>query len=144
MKTSLKGIDLTKGFESCRLIPYKDSGGIWTNGWGNTNNVDPNVTITPQEADDQLVLNLQYAEDAINKLVHVVLTQKEFDACVDLTFNIGMGNFRSSTLLKLINLNKKDEASLEFIKWDYIGKIKSSGLERRRIAETKEFKNETS
>ena len=96
MNYGKNGLDLTKGFEKCRLLPYKDGGGVWTNGWGNTHRVTPGVAITQDQADKDLLANVQDAVDCVNDSVSVKLTQDQFDALVDFTFNAGCGAFKGS------------------------------------------------
>ena len=129
------GLDLTKSFEQCRLKPYKDSGGVWTNGWGNTHHVDPQLTITQDQADADLERNVQDAVDCVNDNVQVPLTQNQFDALVDFTFNVGAGAFRSSALLK--RLNQGDYAGVydELDRWDKVKGVQIAGLVRRRDAD---------
>ena len=38
-KLSKNGLQLIKKFEGCKLIAYKDSGGVYTIGYGHTKNV---------------------------------------------------------------------------------------------------------
>lgn len=63
------------------------------------------------------------------------LTQHQFDALVDFTFNVGCGNFRGSTLLKKLNQGDVSGAANEFPKWQYAGGKVLAGLVRRRAAE---------
>jgi lysozyme len=53
----------------------------------------------------------------VKRYVKVPLTQGEFDALVDFTYNLGEGNFRKSTLLKKVNAKDYKGASLEFERW---------------------------
>lgn len=139
MKYGQDGLALTKDFEKCRLKPYRDSGGVWTNGWGNTHNVDPNITITQEQADADLLANLQDAVDAVNDHVTVDLTQQQFDALVDFTFNCGATAFRTSTLLRKLNARDYEGASNEFDRWNKDGGVVVSGLIRRRDSEQELF-----
>lgn len=54
---------------------------------------------------------------------------------VDLCYNIGVGNFRSSTLVKKFNAGDKQGAADEFPKWNKGGGKVMKGLQRRRWAE---------
>lgn len=64
------------------------------------------------------------------------VTQGEFDAAVDFTFNVGCGNFRKSTLLKKWNAGDITGAANEFGKWIYDSqKHPLKGLVRRRAQE---------
>ena len=141
---SKDGLALTEGFEQCRLMPYQDSGGVWTNGWGNTHNVKPGIAITLERANFDLLANVCDAVDAVNDNVTVVLTQHEFDALVDFAFNVGVGAFKGSTLLKKLNAGDKSGAESQLAVWDKIKGVKSAGLERRRKAEQVLFEQEDS
>jgi lysozyme len=80
-----------------------------------------------------------WASRVVNTLVHISLTQGEFDAVTDLVYNIGAGNFATSTMLKLLNDNEIALAAEEFEKWDKAGGKVVAGLLRRRTAEKVEF-----
>lgn len=134
-----RGMDLTREFESCRLTPYQDGGGVWTDGWGNTHNVRPGMAITQGKADCDLLANVQDAVDAVNDYVRVALTQNQFDALVDFTFNCGTNAFKDSTLLKLLNKGNYDAAHDQLDRWNKDNGIVVKGLQRRRDAEQKLF-----
>lgn len=135
MRYSKQGMALTEQFESCRLVAYQDSAGIWTIGWGHTQGVEEGMTCSQAQADQWLLDDVGFAENAVNQLVKIGLTQEEFDALVDFVFNVGIGNFQKSTLLVLINDNDIEGAIGEFDKWDMAGGKVVSGLLRRRDAE---------
>jgi lysozyme len=135
MTYSARGLALTEQFEGLRLVAYKDSVGFWTIGYGHVKGVVPGQVCTPADADKWLRDDVQNAENAVNELVFVPLTQNQFDALVDFTFNLGRGALAGSTMLKLINASKFDEAAGEFVKWDHAGGVELPGLLRRRIAE---------
>lgn len=133
------GLGLTKSFEKCRLMPYQDSGGVWTNGWGNTHRVMSGVAITQAKADDDLVANVQDAVDCVNDNVTVKMTQDQFDATVDFVFNIGCGAFRRSTFLRKLNAGDLHGADDQFSVWNKIKGVPSRGLDNRRAAEDQLF-----
>ncbi len=135
MVYSKTGQHLTQSFEQCRLVPYLDSKGVATDGWGNTHGVIMGVAITQDKADSQFLSNIQGAVDAVNRYTTVQLSQNEFDSLVDLVFNIGSGNFYTSTLLKKLNAGDKHGASMEMEKWDMSGGVHLPGLLKRRIVE---------
>jgi lysozyme len=95
--------------------------------------------ITQEQADQYLKEDMLQAENAVNKLVKVSLSQNQFDACVDFVFNLGEGNFSKSTLLKLINQGKFTEAANEFPRWNLCAGKPLAGLTRRRLAEQSLF-----
>jgi lysozyme len=136
---SKTGIHLTEDFERCRLTAYPDQGGVMTIGWGHTRGVIAGLTCTQQQADLWLWEDLGFSSAAVNKLVTVALSQDEFDALVDFVFNVGVGNFEHSTLLRLLNSGEIQQAALEFDKWDHVKGRVVQGLLRRREMETQEF-----
>lgn len=139
MTYSKDGLALTEKFEGFRLTAYQDVGGVWTIGYGHTKDVQPGQVISINQADQFLMDDIQYAEDTVNELVTVKLTQSEFDALVDFVFNVGEGNFKNSTMLKLLNSGQYLMAATEFAKWSHVsGKIVADLL-NRRITEEKEF-----
>lgn len=135
MKTSENGIKFIEGNEGLRLQAYKDVAGIWTDGYGNTHNVIPGSTITQAKAESDLLTNIAGSEYVVNTVVKVVLTQNQFDALVDFVFNLGSGNFQSSTLLRKLNAGDFSGAALEFPKWNHAGGVVVAGLTTRRLAE---------
>jgi lysozyme len=135
MKTSKNGIDLIKKYEGCRLTAYVDSAGVWTIGYGHTQGVKQGDKITQDQADKALIGDLTESENCINAVCRKELTQNQFDALVSFVFNVGCGAFRSSTMLKYINLGKFTQAALEFPKWNKsVGKV-LDGLTKRRESE---------
>jgi lysozyme len=131
---------LTEAFESCRLVAYPDVRGVWTIGWGHTGpEVCEGLVWTQVQADAQLLKDIQRATDSVNRSVWVPITQGEFDALVDFTFNVGCAAFQKSTMLKMINAGAYQAAAKEFEKWDYAGGQQIAGLLRRRKAEETVF-----
>jgi lysozyme len=139
MKTSQAGIDLIKSFEGYGSQSYDDGGGVWTIGYGHTNNVLPLQKTTPQEAERFLRDDLAEAERAMNKLVKVSISQAQFDALVSLMFNIGADAFASSTLLKRLNTKDYYGAREQFKRWNKDNGKVLNGLSRRRSAEAEMF-----
>ena len=142
MEISEQGLDLIKQFEGCRLVAYMDSVGVWTIGYGSTVDVAPGMQITKVQADERLKRDVKDAEDCINSLVNVALQQCQFDALVSWVFNLGCGNLKKSTLLKMLNEGRFDDASFEMKKWDRAGGKVVEGLTRRRVAEARLFDTE--
>ena len=139
MNLGAAGLALIKEFEGLRLKSYQDSIGVWTIGYGSTKGIEQGMTITQEQADSLLLDDVKDAESCVNSAVTVPLTQNEFDALVCFTFNLGCGNLRKSTLLRLLNQSDYDAASNEFKRWDKAGGHTLAGLTRRRLAEAKLF-----
>lgn len=135
-----KGLALTKSFEGCRLKAYQDGGGVWTIGYGHTGpEVIRGLVITQAAAESLLKEDTRKAADAVMFNTTVTLTQNQFDALTDFTFNLGIGSFRGSTLLKLLNQGDYQGAKAQLIRWNK-GKVDGKlvevdGLTRRRKAE---------
>ena len=135
MRISEKGIELIKSFEGLRLEAYLDSVAVPTIGYGHTRGVKLGQTITQEQADALLEEDIHEFELAIQRLVHVNLTQNQFDALVSFTFNLGIGSLKQSTLLKKLNAGDITGAANEFNRWVYAGGKKLTGLVKRRSAE---------
>jgi lysozyme len=139
MQVSPAGVALTRLMEGCVLTAYPDpaSGGApWTIGNGHTGpDVKPGLTITQAKADSLLMDDLARSAQIVNSLVHVYLNQNQFDALVDFVFNVGASNFRSSTLLRLLNAGNFAAAADQLPRWNQAkGKV-MPGLIKRRAAE---------
>lgn len=138
---SAQGLQLTKAFEGLALKAYQDQGGVWTIGYGHTSrNVGPGMTVTQEQAEQLLESDLASAVTAVNSAVKVELTQGEFDALVDFTFNLGAANLLTSTLLRDVNASRFADASLEFPKWNHCKGMPVAGLLYRREAELELFR----
>lgn len=139
MTYSSDGLHLTEQFESCKLAAYLDDAGVLTIGWGHTAGVQLGDTCTQAQADAWLAQDIQWAAAVVNHYVIVPLTQPEFDALADFVFNVGSGNFKSSTLLTKLNAGDYAGAAGEFERWDKASGVVVAGLLRRRVAEKSEF-----
>lgn len=140
MKISNKGIALIKEYEGCKLKAYRCSAGVLTIGYGSTgSHVKEGMVITQAEAESLLKKDLVRFEEGVNSVVSVPMTQGMFDALVSFSFNLGLGNLKSSTLLKKVNAGDKAGAANEFLKWDKAGGKVLAGLMRRREAEKRLF-----
>jgi lysozyme len=133
---------LVSSFEGCELKAYHsplDPPDVWTIGFGHTNGVKKGDSITLMDAYRFLDGDLREAETWVNRLVMVDLTQHEFDALVDFTFNVGGVRLQQSTMLKLINAGDFVTAAKEFEKWDIASGKHCAGLLARRKAEESLF-----
>jgi lysozyme len=97
------------------------------------------MTVTQEQADALLLDDITRFANCVNAAVDVLLTQPEFDAIVDLVFNIGCPAFCDSTLRRLLNTGDYPGAAKQFDEWDHCGGKVVAGLLRRREAETQEF-----
>lgn len=145
MKISNKGLELIKEFEGFSSVAYLCPAKIPTIGYGNTfwedgRKVRIGEQISKSKALELLefVANKDFA-DKIFPLIKVEVNQNQFDAMVSLAYNIGVGAFSNSTLLKRVNAKDFIGAGNEFLKWDKSGGKPLLGLTRRRQREKELF-----
>ena len=139
MKTGSKGIDLIKHFEGCELEAYKCPAGVWTIGYGHIKGVKEGMTITEHQAEEMLKSELNEYEGYINNLVTAELNQNQFDAMVSWVYNLGGGNLKASTLLKVLNAGDYAGVPAQIMRWNKAGGKVLEGLTRRRQAEADLF-----
>lgn len=140
VKISNAGLSLIKGFEGFRSKAYVCPAGVLTIGYGHTGpDVKPGMTVTEERGTELLAKDVSRFERAVDKFVKVPLTQNQYDALVSFTYNVGEGNFQSSTLLKKLNAKDYAGAAAQFNRWNRGGGKVLSGLVRRRAAERKLF-----
>lgn len=147
---SKDGIELIKRFEGLHKLKddglvhsYRCPAGKWTIGYGSTKGIRSGMKITKAEAEQLLLDDIHEHQKIIYRLVEVPLTQGQFDALVSFVFNLGSGNFKSSTLLKRLNAGRYDECPEQIMRWNKArvdGKLQPlRGLTRRRAAEAAIF-----
>ena len=141
MNVSDKCINMIKHHEGFVRKPYQDPIGLWTVGVGHLIGdgkklpKEWNKEFTDEEVDNILCEDLERFEIGIQRLTKVSLTQSQFDALVSFSFNVGLGNFQSSTLRSKLNRGDYEGASNEFPKWRKAGGKILTGLVRRRADE---------
>lgn len=140
MKISANGLRLKKYFESCKLVAYPDPGSAdgqpWTIGWGHTGKeVVKGLEWTQEQADAALIKDTEKFERIVDSLVKVSLNQNQFDALVCFVYNVGEGNFKTSTLLKELNAGNYLGAAAQLLRWNKNNGKTMLGLARRRLAE---------
>lgn len=141
---SLDGLEAIKRHEAFAPTPYQDQAGHWTIGYGHKIKAGESFTaITEGGALELLAADVRVAEDAVNSVVKVPLTQAQFDALVSFAFNVGAAAFRDSTLAKRLNAGEYDAVPSELARWKYVTvngtKVESAGLMSRRAAEGQAF-----
>jgi hypothetical protein len=93
------------------------------------------MKITVAQAEKMLQDELEKFEAAVANAVKVQLNDNQFSALVSFSYNLGAGSLFESTLLKLLNQGKFQEAADQFPRWDKAGGQALLGLSRRRRAE---------
>jgi lysozyme len=138
MKLSQRGIDLIKQFEGYSSKAYPDpatGGAPWTIGYGTTRGVKPGMVITAEQAEKMLRDDVAKFESGVSSLITAPTTQGQFDAMVSLAYNIGLGNFGKSTLLKKHNARCYTCAADQFRVWNRANGKVMNGLTKRRADE---------
>jgi len=119
LQMSEQGMDLLMSIESFRGKPYDDQTGVgitrWVEGatigyghligqaeWNQSGDSYKNG-ITEAQGKELFIKDLKPFVDGVNSRVTANVSQHQFDALVILAFNIGLGNFGSSSVLKLVN-----------------------------------------
>ncbi len=134
------GLALTRRWEGLVLTAYQDQVGVWTVGYGHTGRgVTPGLTITQADAEGFLVDDIARAASAVNRLVTAAISQNQFDAMVDFSFNLGVAAFSGSTLLRMVNSGNLEGAVTQFPLWSHAGGVVNKGLAARRADEAALF-----
>lgn len=140
---SLAGSTALIQHEGMRRQAYLDSVGIPTICVGSTTGVRLGMVATDEECRKRLDRDTRTAHDGVARLVHVPVTQGQYDALLSFTFNVGVGNLSRSTLLRYLNASQTAQecrrVAQEFSRWVYAGGVRLRGLVARRAAERKEF-----
>jgi lysozyme len=136
-RTNEGGINLIKEYEGLRLATYLCAGGVLTIGYGHTRNARPGLKITKEQAESLLQEDLRSVERAVEKLVRVPLNDNQFASLVAFAFNVGVGNFERSTLLRLLNRGWYEQVPAQLMRWTKANGEMLGGLQRRRAAEAR-------
>lgn len=130
------GLDLIKKFEGFSPVVYSCPAGHPTIGYGHLIKACERFDcINESEAEDLLREDVRVAEQAVQRLIDVPLSDGQFDALVSFTFNLGEGSLAKSTLRRKLNSGAYDEVPEQLMRWVYAGSKKLKGLVRRREAE---------
>ena len=144
MHVSSRGRAVIGAQEGLRLRAYRDSGGVWTIGYGHTSMVgappvQSGMRITREEAGAILARDLLKYEDAVMREVKVPLAQCQFDALVSFTYNCGEGTLRNAVFLAHLNSGSVAAVPHVMLKFDTAAGRVLSALVRRRKAEASMF-----
>ena len=146
LRVSAAGLDLIRRFEGFSESVYLCPAGKPTIGYGHV--LRPGEAfpepISQADATDILAEDCRTVEIFINANVRVPLAQHEFDALVCFVYNIGVGAFDRSTLLRFLNMGERAAVVNEFLRWNKVQGAPMEGLTRRRMAEAKMFLGEGS
>ena len=143
MRMSAEGLAFLSREEGLRLKPYNDSAGHATIGVGHLIHMGPFTGgdvakfagFSQADAIRLLKHDVATREQAVERLVKVPVDQNAFNALVSFVFNVGIGAFEDSTLLRKLNSGDRRGAADEFLRW----KIGGPGLIHRRHRERELF-----
>ncbi|RZG78363.1 lysozyme [Acinetobacter sp. WCHAc060033] len=138
------GFQIIREFEGLRLEAYKDTGGVWTIGYGtikypNGERVKQGDVCTKGQAELWLINDSKWVDACLDKYVKTKINQNQFDALASFVYNIGESAFTKSTMLNLINQSKLNDAANQFDRWIYDNGKVVEGLKNRRAKEKQLF-----
>lgn len=129
-------VGLIAAYEGFVDHTYTDAVGVKTIGYGHTGkDVKSGQKITKDAAKALLESDANKHWSQISQYIKVPISQSEAEAYTSFAYNVGVGNFKNSTLLKKLNQGKYSEACAQLNKWVYAGGKKLPGLVKRRNAE---------
>lgn len=123
------GLEMLKGFEGFRGLPYEDSAGHLTIGYGHR------LPLTKGEAEVLLRYKVKPYQTAVEERVTVPLNANQRDALTSFCYNVGVSAFARSTLLRLLNAGQYDAVPVQLKRWTRAGGKPVPGLAKRRAAE---------
>ncbi|EHE5859243.1 TPA_asm: lysozyme, partial [Salmonella enterica subsp. enterica serovar Rough O:-:-] len=124
------------GLEGVRYKPYRDVVGIWTVCYGHTgNDIMIGKTYTESECKALLNKDLNTVARQINPYIKVPIPETTRGALYSFVYNVGAGNFKTSTLLHKINQGDIKGACEQLRRWTYAGGKQWKGLITRREIE---------
>lgn len=144
MKLNQLGIKLMHKFEGCVLKAYLCPAKVWTIGYGNTyyedgSKVKQGDVITQQRAEELFtnICNKDFVPK-VKALLKKELNENQFSALVSFAYNVGIANLKTSTLLKMVNVNPNDPTiANQFMRWNKAAGKVLKGLTARREEEAK-------
>jgi lysozyme len=138
-QVSRQAIELIKRFEGYRRSAAALPDGRWTIGYGHTKTAREGVEVSEKDAEALLIYDLLEVTKAVNDWTFTPLTQNQFDALVCFASNVGLENFRRSSVLRRVNEGAMLQAACALEMWrkaEFEGeRIVVDALVRRRAAE---------
>lgn len=132
--STLVGVATHEQWRGEAYIPVP--GDVPTIDYGRTKGVKMGDRSTPERGLQYLLADLENVYAAgVKRCVKAPLYQHEFDAFVSLTYNIGVGAFCRSTLVRKANAEDYAGACKEILRWNRAGGKVLRGLTIRREAE---------
>ncbi len=132
-------VELVERFEGLRRRAARLPDGGWTIGYGHTRSAREGAVVSPEDAEALLYYDLSEVATRVEAWTFTSLNQNQFEALIAFAFNIGLENFRRSTVLKRVNEGQHLQAAAAMELWrksevDGEGLVVDA-LVRRRAAE---------
>jgi lysozyme len=144
MRVTEEGLALIRRFEGFRAKAYRDPIGVWTIGYGHTSAAGPprvhkGLTISRREAEEILARDVEAFAEGVATSLRIVLNEAQFSALVSFAYNVGLGNFRRSSVLTMANRGDFAAVARRLALWTRAGGRILPGLVKRRAAEGQLF-----
>ena len=146
MRMTEDGLALIKRFEGFRAEAYRCPAGVWTVGSGHTSAAGPpavtgGMTITRADAERILRRDVEeFARDVAASL-SISLDDRQFSALVSFAYNVGITNFRKSSVRACVNGGDLAGVPQRLALWNKARGRVLPGLVKRRAAEAELFAN---
>lgn len=108
--------------EGRSLTAYRDIAGVWTICDGYTRGVVAGQTATPAQCDRLRESEIAKTLAEVDRLVTVPMSPARHAALASLAYNIGLGNFRQSTLLRRVNAGESGACD-DILRWVWVGRM---------------------
>lgn len=149
LRTTEAGLALIRQYEGLRLTAYRCPAGVLTIGYGHTSAAgEPKVTSGMRlkdkaEAEEIFERDVDSFENQVEQLVgNAKLSPHQFDALVSLSFNIGIGAFGRSTVLKRVKAGMLDRVPEAIMWFNRVKGAENDGLTKRRRSECALFRDD--
>lgn len=144
MEITKDGVELIKRFEGLRKTAYRCPSGVWTIGYGHTAAAGPPVVaggmeIAAEQAEAILARDLAGFAAGVKQALTAEVSDAQFSALVSFAYNVGLGQFRGSSVLKAVNAGDMAAVPRRLLLWNRAGGQVLPGLTRRRAAEAELF-----
>jgi lysozyme len=144
MKMTEDGLALIRRFEGLRTRAYRCPAGVWTIGYGHTEQAGPpkvssGTEITEAKAEEILRADVENFATGVSTCLKRDLEPAQFAALVSFAFNVGLGNFRRSSVLRAVNDGNFAAVPRRLLMWNKANGRVLPGLVSRRAAEAELF-----
>lgn len=140
MRVNEAGLALIRTYEGFRGEAYRCPAGVWTIGYGHTSmagppDVKPKMRMTKKQAEEVMASDVAVFASDIARYIKADLNDNQFAALVSFAYNVGVGAFRSSSVLASVNREDFDSIPRRLNMWVKAGGRVLPGLVKRRASE---------